>query len=179
MYVINMKRFMGVSVIMILLSCSMLVSAQQPFSAITQSSTEDGHILFSTAGPLTHRHVTINIDNGTEEVLQQINRVISMKLIHLFVPILVIPASHLNFTISYKKTVLLPRSGNSYYTSVATYDNGEVIDMNTIINKPHSLIVKDFGGYFLFSRARPLRIGDLGPAKFMFVGSCEHVLVLT
>ena len=176
MFVIDMKRILGIVLVMVLFTCTISLSAQQPYSIASQTTSEEGHILFSTAGPLDRRHTTIRLTNGSEEVMGQLNRYISKKLVQLVVPIMVIPVNHLNFTVTYNKNVLRPRACHSFYTSVASYNEGAVNESNTIINKPHSVIVKDFGGYFLFTRAHPMK---LGPAKFMFVGSCEHVLLLT
>lgn len=153
--------------------------AHSQYSFNHLSTEDEDHILFSTAGPLKNRYVSISLINGSEQQISRINTMITSRIAHAFLPLNVIPVDHLNFTVTFKKNVVLPRSGKAFYTSVAMYNDGAINQSNTIINKKHSIIVKDFAGYFLFSRSHPFKLCAGGPAKFMFVGSCEQVLVLT
>ena len=154
--------------------CSVSAVLHEP----DQTSTSDGYIMFSTAGPIAKRFTTITFENGSQDDIEIIQRTIDRKVLQLVLPIQVVPVDHLDFSITYERTILLPRSAKAYYTSVGYYENGTIFNSTTIINQKHTIVVEDFAGYFLFSKSHPFRIGKDTQAKFMFVGSCEHILVL-
>jgi len=137
-----------------------------------------GHILFSTAGPISQKFTTINLENGSPSDIKMIQRFIDSKLIQFVIPLFVLPVNHLNFSVTYEKNIHLPRSSKAFYSSIGFYDNGELTNATTFINQQHTVILKEFAGYFLFSKSHPFQINKGFQAKFMFVGSCEHILLI-
>jgi len=163
----------------LLLCSTTIVGAVQPTTVQKVSPTNDQTTLISTAGPITPLITTIQLLNGSSDEITQINRIINSRMLHLILPLIVIPVEHLDFTITYKLNGLLPKGKFSYYTSVTNYMNGTISNSTSIINKKHTIHVENFGGVFLFTRATPFRPINHHTAKFQLIGACEKITILS
>ncbi len=168
------------TVLCALLLCSTTtVGAVQPTTVQKISPTNDQTILISTAGPVTHLITKIQLLNGSSDEITQINRIINSRILHLMLPLIIIPVEHLDFIITYKLNGLLPRGKFSYYTSFTNYMNGTIFNSTSLVNKKHTIHVENFGGVFLFTRTTPFRPFDHRTAKFQLIGACEKITILS
>ncbi|MEM0493246.1 MAG: hypothetical protein QXS02_04770 [Candidatus Thermoplasmatota archaeon] len=134
-------------------------------------------IMISTAGPVNRLITMIEFSNESSPEVDRIRRIIDSRILHLLVPLLVIPVEHIDFNVSYNIHVLLRRSPLSYYTAVTSYKNGSIYNSTCIINQPHSIKVKNFGGVFLFTRSKPFNPFRYTAAKYQLIGGCEEVQI--
>jgi len=135
-------------------------------------------IMISTAGPVNRFITSIEFSDGSSVELEKIKNIINSRVLHFILPLVVIPVEHISFNVSYKIPVLSRRSTLSYYTAVTSYMNGSIHNSTCIINQVHGVNVKNFGGVFLFTRAKPFNPFKYTVAKFQLIGACEDVTIM-
>lgn len=166
------------TIICVISLCSITVTGvAQPKTFQNFSLSNNQATLISTAGPVTPLITTIQLLNGSSDEITQINRILDSRMLHLVLPVAVIPVEHLDFTITYKLNGLFFKGKFSYYTSITDYMNGTISNSTSIINKKHTIHVENFGGVFLFTRATPFRPINHNAAKFQLIGACEKITI--
>ena len=158
-------------------------TASETQESLTKTKVSDENetlILFQAVGPV--RKITeFEFLSGSEAQIQRINEMMSKRF---FYPIKSsVFVKNLTFKITFTRLVKL-RSRNWYASVYAKFDTNlsNVNDSNitSIMNKPHSYIVKNFTGTFKFIQPKFFRFFCIGPRffrpyRFIITGFCENI----
>lgn len=133
--------------------------------------------LFYTKGPVK-RVATIELISGNQTQIDMINDILnkSSKIKSSTVVV-----ENLTFRVNYTKRVLMC-SRYRYMTMIVNAKDNETgnYTRTIVMNKKHEVLVTNFTGMFRYIRPKifaPGRIRLFQPAQFVFVGSCESVVL--
>jgi hypothetical protein len=182
-----MKKIVGLTIIlcMVLTYNGVSVSSheinEENFFKIEEIKVNnESQIYFTSTGPLALRITKITLLDGEPNQIQKLERIINMRILHYLRPFTIVPISDLNFSITYRRDLLFNRPKFSFATGVFEQVSENETESLLLTNIEHTAIVKEFNGFFLYSRAHLFRLRPVyHSARFMFFGSCEDTTILT
>ena len=183
------RKLIGFALLCIFLISSSTTSvvgtdiAEEKFTEICSLSAEENETttVISTGGPLPRRTAKITVHNGQLSQVRKIQKITNRKVLQFLRPIAIIPVTHLDFSVKYRRDILFALSDFSYGSTLVEYVNGSMVNRTSIVNEKHTLQITDFTGMFIFFRGKikPFRPFKFRPPQFVFVGNCESVTILT
>lgn len=144
-------------------------------------NAEDDLYFLITSGPKSHLITEVELIDGNPTQINKISRFLNKVLFHPVIPFMIV--KDLTFKINYT-TEVKNKSKYSYITAFVPFNltdilSGNITNVTTYENTPHSVVVKNFTGIFMFSRGklyRPL-FKFFIPARFIFLGFCKRILL--
>lgn len=115
-----------------------------------------------TTGPISNRIAKINFIDGSADEIKEIKEVLNKPKLNSL-PFGVIEVSNLTFSVTYKRRIFFPWPSYIYSTQILS-----PIEDKFIMNKKHTITVKNLEGYFTSMINFPMR-----PCRFTFIGFYE------
>jgi len=141
----------------------------------TLSSTEEDLGIF-TGGFLQESSYEIEILEGSTWQIKKLQRALNRGISSFCT---IVHLKNIDLKITYTKTIVDPKNSTEFYVTWQYEKEGfEIIDELENLNKPHTVIVKGFTGWFLKMPTGSLNLEKIEPNNFFFVGDYESLEIV-
>ena len=137
---------------------------------------EEENIGVTTGGLLYEDSYEIEILDGSYFQIKKIERV--MKNINAGL-IRMVHVRDVDLKITYNKLIADEENVTELFATCLYEKNSfDVINGSEIINKPHTIIIEGFTGWFFTMGIGAWNLEENGPGDFWFAGSCENIQII-
>jgi hypothetical protein len=125
-------------------------------------------------GPINSQYTDIELIDGPSSKIDRIENMLNGLITRFILPFAFIYAENITFEIKFKKEPLYDNSRFSYITFWGDFVNNSMENVTFVFNTKHTVSVTNLTGFFLVTKARPLRFT---PSYFFIVGIYDKLLV--